>query len=1386
MNKQPKHLVKPLRLLSILLTVVAAEAATLNSGYVIGGFGPAVFLDNAGTGGGDSSQSTTGDLGFVVQMTNLWNVGDTIRLTGVALPLRTTTDAGTFTFNFYGLDQGADTNAFEGIGTEILVGSAQATLGAAASAGAYSATFDTPVVFTAASRGIAIQFTNSSANLRVKINTAGVAPNAVRLSSTTGLAIGGANPNMRFTLAGSVVVPPAVGSLVWQGNSSANWDVATTNWNRHLGGYVFTPDKYTDNGAFGPQVIFDDTLASPFRTNINLTTGSPLRPGSMVFANSTRRYDCSGPGKITGATILTNKGPGVVTLNTANDFTGGSVLAGGRIRLGNAGGLGAGTVIFSSGAISSAGAAPLTVTNDLLLTGTAVLGNATDNGVLTLSGVIDFNGGNSGISVESDVKLTGVLTNGGIGVKTGPGTLTLMGTDRETAGSWNIQNGVLKVDGIAVTRPTGAIQVGAAAAGGVARCVITNGATVTISNSTVVRVGVQGQSSNTSTNYFDLAGTLRFETNFSGAIQLGEASTYDELNLYPGSLLRAGGVTHVASAGGPNSTVVNINGATIVAASGSTNFMSGHAAVNLKAGGVVLDTETNSITVGQALLDGGGGGGLTKKGSGTLWLGGPNTYAGATVVQAGTIGLYPGSTLSATSSLTISNGAVVATDFVPLGPGTTEVSSLSLDGSGVSVNYGDLFGAASGTVAISFSANNGVALNARGVNTITLTGQNFGVGQYPVIQFASRTGAGSFVASLPQGVLGSVITNGSLIIIEITRVPASLNWYGSTDSVTVNNNWNTTSLNWNTATAKYSEVGGSGDYVSFNDSAFFDGANYVTNVNLSQPLAPLTLTVDSTLNYVLGTTGAGKITGSTVLTKANSGSLALNTANDHTGGSILGGYGAVLIGNNAALGVGGVTLSGASLSSDGVTARTITNALAMGANTVLGDAVNYGALNLSGPVNFGGGARDLMINSPVTFSGTLTTGGLDEKTGPATLTYKGVIGTLSAGQLQIEDGDFVISGGSLTKSGGGIRIGSTVPDGVARLVITNGAVVNMSGAGLNARVGNDQSPAASGTSTNILDVAGTLAWTTSSSGFVFMGSAGQLAQINLQSGGLLQVNRFSAGANASELNLNGGTLSPTTNQAAYLEGLTIASVLPGGVTFDTRGFDIGVAQSLLNGGGGGGLTKTGSGTLALNGANTYTGLTTVSGGSLGGTGVISGPVTIGALGTLAPGSSIGTLTINNNLTLGGNVLIEVNKGAVPSSDMLAVTGTLSYGGTITVANIGPALVIGDSFPVFPAGGSGTVSVTGDAGPGQAFSLNKTTGVISVVAALPSPTPLNYTDLGGGVYQFSWTGAFKLQWQTNTAPVGLSTNWVDYPNTSNPVNVTNNPSVPTTFFRLINQ
>lgn len=52
--------------------------------------------------------------------------------------------------------------------------------------------------------------------------------------------------------------------------------------------------------------------------------------------------------------------------------------------------------------------------------------------------------------------------------------------------------------------------------------------------------------------------------------------------------------------------------------------------------------------------------------------------------------------------------------------------------------------------------------------------------------------------------------------------------------------------------------------------------------------------------------------------------------------------------------------------------------------------------------------------------------------------------------------------------------------------------------------------------------------------------------------------------------------------------------------------------------------------------------------------------------------------------------------------------------------------------------------------------------------------------------FSWAEAgYKLQAQTNSQSVGLSTNWGDYPGGgTSPVSVTNNPANPAVFFRLI--
>src|SRR6185503_3992614 len=102
---------------------------------------------------------------------------------------------------------------------------------------------------------------------------------------------------------------------------------------------------------------------------------------------------------------------------------------------------------------------------------------------------------------------------------------------------------------------------------------------------------------------------------------------------------------------------------------------------------------------------------------------------------------------------------------------------------------------------------------------------------------------------------------------------------------------------------------------------------------------------------------------------------------------------------------------------------------------------------------------------------------------------------------------------------------------------------------------------------------------------------------------------------------------------AFITGLDLATIRNGGVTIDSAGFSITVGQSLLTGGGNGGLTKIGSGTLRLNGANTYTGTTLVSAGTLGGNGSIAGSVTVASGATLSPGSSVGKLTVNGALTL---------------------------------------------------------------------------------------------------------------------------------------------------------
>jgi autotransporter-associated beta strand protein len=136
-----------------------------------------------------------------------------------------------------------------------------------------------------------------------------------------------------------------------------------------------------------------------------------------------------------------------------------------------------------------------------------------------------------------------------------------------------------------------------------------------------------------------------------------------------------------------------------------------------------------------------------------------------------------------------------------------------------------------------------------------------------------------------------------------------------------------------------------------------------------------------------------------------------------------------------------------------------------------------------------------------------------------------------------------------------------------------------------------------------------------------------------------------------------------------------------------------------------GIIKSGTGTLTLVAANTYTNGTTVNGGllqlngslsvgrvsvvggTLAGSGTIAGPVTVFTGGTLAPGGSAapGPLMVNNAATNSGTIAIRLSKsGAVLTNDSIRGVSTLALGGTLQLSTSGGQITVGDTFTLFSA------------------------------------------------------------------------------------------------------
>jgi hypothetical protein len=161
-------------------------------------------------------------------------------------------------------------------------------------------------------------------------------------------------------------------------------------------------------------------------------------------------------------------------------------------------------------------------------------------------------------------------------------------------------------------------------------------------------------------------------------------------------------------------------------------------------------------------------------------------------------------------------------------------------------------------------------------------------------------------------------------------------------------------------------------------------------------------------------------------------------------------------------------------------------------------------------------------------------------------------------------------------------------------------------------------------------------------------------------------------------------------------------------------------------------------------------LTLNNGQTLAGGGTVKGNVVIGSGATLAPGSSLGTLLLNSNLTLtgGSKTVVEVNKSSSPSNDLAQVAGSVIYGGTLIITNLGAIpLAAGDSFKLFSATNySGTFTNLVPVIPGLnlAWDTNSlvSNGVLGVVAAPTPPPVINAASLNAGNFVSSGTNGVR--------------------------------------------
>ncbi|GAU80302.1 autotransporter domain-containing protein [Bosea sp. BIWAKO-01] len=463
-------------------------------------------------------------------------------------------------------------------------------------------------------------------------------------------------------------------------------------------------------------------------------------------------------------------------------------------------------------------------------------------------------------------------------------------------------------------------------------------------------------------------------------------------------------------------------------------------------------------------------------------------------------------------------------------------------------------------------------------------------------------------------------------------------------------------------------------------------------------------------------TASGNIIGGGGLTKAGDGTLSLIGFNSYTGGTTIAG-GKLIVGFDGNLGdsSGGLTLAGGTLAT--------TQSFSSGRSVTLSGS---------------GGGIEVTTGLNLTLTGTISgTGGLT-KTGAGMLmlsgtsTYSGAT-TVSAGTLYINGAQALSAASNYAIASGALL---NVNDGLG--TVTAGSIA---GAGqIRIESGSTLETGATHASTSFTGMiydAGSIRKV--GTGTLTLTQENSYAGGTTIAGGAISISRESnLGSTSGALTLNGGVLQVTGTTLTELNRAVVFGTAGGGFDIADAGNSFTLSQSFS---GTGAFSKAGAGTLLLKSTQSYSGATTVSGGTLraGQVGSFSaasaftvasgarldlagfsqsigslagaGMVTLGA-GTLTAGSDnsstgfagsitgsggltkagAGTLTLSGASSYAGSTQVQAGKLVVNGSLASAVTlagGTLGGSGTVG------AISVGGGATVAPGNSIGTLTVSGN-------------------------------------------------------------------------------------------